>query len=179
MLFSVADLLKGPQGAANVFQVDEEPRFELEGARLLGNVTGVVELLRTQQGILVRSDLTVQAEVPCARCLKPKVTALLAQIEDEFRPTVDVFTGHRIFPEPEEFLDEDVLIDAQHVLNLDEPARQEFQLAIPTKPLCHEECVGLCSQCGKDLNEGECDCPPEGAELWSGLRHLLSEGATQ
>jgi len=179
VLFIVADLLKGPRGATKVYAIDEKPQFELEGARLLRDVTGSVELMRTQQGVLARADLQVDAEIPCARCLKAATTTLTAHIEDEFRPTVDVFSGQGAFPEPEELVDEDLLIDGQHVLNLDEPARQEFQLAIPTKPLCREECPGLCPHCGQDLSEGECNCLPETDERWSDLRHLLRERATQ
>ncbi|MGQ9553562.1 MAG: YceD family protein [Anaerolineae bacterium] len=179
MRFNVADLLKGPRGATRVFQIDEEPQFELEDAWLLGNLTGTVELMRTQQGILVRADLRVDAEVLCARCLKPTGTTLEAHMEEEFRPTVDVLTGHRVWPEPEEFLSDDVMIDGQHVLNLDEPARQEFEVAIPLKPLCQPDCPGLCPNCGKDLSQGDCECEPEADERWSDLRHLLDEGATQ
>jgi uncharacterized protein len=29
---------------------------------------------------------------------------------------------------------------------------------LPTKRLCSEDCKGLCPYCGKDLNEGRCDC---------------------
>jgi uncharacterized protein len=29
------------------------------------------------------------------------------------------------------------------------------------KPLCSEDCKGICPQCGQDLNEGECDCEIE------------------
>jgi uncharacterized protein len=179
MRFNVADLLKGPRGASSVFQIDEQPRFELEGAKLLGNLMGTVELMRTQQGILVIADLKADAGIPCARCLKPTRTTLEAHIEEEFRPTVDVFTGHRIWPEPEEFLSDDVMIDAQHVLDLDEPARQELEIAIPLKPLCRLACPGLCPSCGRDLGQGDCDCAPETDERWSDLRQFLSEGATQ
>ncbi|HEU4685139.1 MAG TPA: DUF177 domain-containing protein [Nitrospira sp.] len=39
--------------------------------------------------------------------------------------------------------------------------REHVILAAPMQPLCREECAGLCSRCGKDLNEGPCQCPPE------------------
>src|SRR5215831_17945422 len=32
-------------------------------------------------------------------------------------------------------------------------------LALPTRPLCAEECRGLCPRCGANLNAGPCGCP--------------------
>ena len=39
--------------------------------------------------------------------------------------------------------------------------REHVILVAPMRPLCREECAGLCARCGKDLNEGPCQCPPE------------------
>jgi uncharacterized protein len=39
---------------------------------------------------------------------------------------------------------------------------EQLHLAIPMKPLCREDCKGLCNQCGADLNEGSCGCGPVG-----------------
>jgi uncharacterized protein len=36
---------------------------------------------------------------------------------------------------------------------------EQIILALPTRPLCSEECKGLCPSCGKDLNTETCDCP--------------------
>ena len=36
--------------------------------------------------------------------------------------------------------------------------REQFLLALPTRPLCGEECRGLCPQCGVNLNLVACDC---------------------
>ena len=39
--------------------------------------------------------------------------------------------------------------------------REHIILAAPMQPLCQDDCAGLCSRCGKDLNEGPCGCPAE------------------
>ena len=36
--------------------------------------------------------------------------------------------------------------------------REQVLLALPTRPLCQEDCRGLCPQCGVNLNHTECDC---------------------
>lgn len=55
---------------------------------------------------------------------------------------------------------------------------EQIHLGIPMKPLCREDCQGLCGQCGADLNEGTCSCTPAGdlrlAKL-AGLRDKLGE----
>ncbi|MBN2789252.1 MAG: DUF177 domain-containing protein [Candidatus Delongbacteria bacterium] len=35
---------------------------------------------------------------------------------------------------------------------------ETFYLSLPLKKLCSGSCKGLCSQCGKNLNEGPCTC---------------------
>jgi uncharacterized protein len=45
-------------------------------------------------------------------------------------------------------------------VDLEPLLREQVILAVPFAPLCREDCKGLCSQCGSDLNEGACDCPP-------------------
>ena len=37
-------------------------------------------------------------------------------------------------------------------------------IELPLVALCDEECLGLCPQCGKNLNEGPCDCKPKDEE---------------
>lgn len=39
--------------------------------------------------------------------------------------------------------------------------REQVLLEIPITPLCKADCKGLCQSCGKDLNEGACDCRPQ------------------
>ncbi len=43
-------------------------------------------------------------------------------------------------------------------IDLDPDIREEFMLDYPVKPLCSADCKGLCSKCGKNKNEGGCNC---------------------
>jgi uncharacterized protein len=43
-------------------------------------------------------------------------------------------------------------------IDLNELMREQFYLALPMKPLCREDCRGLCPQCGTNLNLGGCEC---------------------
>lgn len=43
-------------------------------------------------------------------------------------------------------------------LDLDELVFSEVYMSLPTKHLCRDACKGICAKCGKNLNDGECDC---------------------
>jgi uncharacterized protein len=62
-------------------------------------------------------------------------------------------------------------------IDLAQLVREQFYLAIPMKPLCREECRGLCPECGTNRNTGSCDC----VQAWTdprldGLKGLLNKG---
>jgi uncharacterized protein len=48
-------------------------------------------------------------------------------------------------------------------------------VALPMQALCRADCRGLCPQCGKDWNEGPCQCTPQPDERWNALRVLQRE----
>ena len=56
---------------------------------------------------------------------------------------------------------------------------EQILIALPTRPLCGEECRGLCPQCGINRNSGQCACVVEsGDPRWSALRNLkIDRGA--
>jgi uncharacterized protein len=43
-------------------------------------------------------------------------------------------------------------------INLEPLVREQVLLALPTRPLCAEDCRGLCGGCGMDLNTESCRC---------------------
>ena len=59
------------------------------------------------------------------------------------------------------------------VLDLSEAVRQYALLALPMKPLCQEDCAGLCPQCGANLNGGSCSCGRDCiSSPWAQLKSL-------
>ena len=58
-------------------------------------------------------------------------------------------------------------------IDLSKDIRDYALLAIPMKKLCSEDCKGLCPRCGKNLNEGPCDCKEETMDpRWEPLQKL-------
>ncbi|MBA7616038.1 hypothetical protein ES703_23329 [subsurface metagenome] len=134
-------------------------------------VQGVVRLMRTDHGILVKGTLDTESELTCSRCLSLFNYPLTLYIEEEYFPTTDMVSGAPL-PLPEE--PDCFTIDEHNILDLTEAIRQYALLTVPMKPLCHQDCAGLCPTCGINLNQASCDCPPEPADpRWSELSKLV------
>jgi len=56
-------------------------------------------------------------------------------------------------------------------IHLDEFLNEQIVLSRPMKHLCSENCKGLCTRCGANLNEGSCDCKEEASDpRWDALK---------
>ncbi|MEE0945611.1 MAG: DUF177 domain-containing protein [Acutalibacteraceae bacterium] len=71
---------------------------------------------------------------------------------------------------------DDIIIVEDYKLDLDELVYTEIIISLPMKHLCREDCKGLCSICGKNLNEGGCNCETKQIDpRLSALAELLKE----
>ena len=166
MQINVSQQLKASIGSIRNYEVSEI--VDIAGRNSM--VQGQVGLMRTDRGILVKGTLRTEVEVTCSRCLSLFSCPLVLNIEEEYSPITDVVSGASL-PLPEE--PGCFTIDERHILDLTEAVRQYVLLAIPMKPICREGCAGLCPSCGHNLNQGPCNCLPQGTEpYWSELSKL-------
>ena len=175
MYFNVSQLLKAPSGSQRTFDVDEMLTLtdDRHLSRHLSRVLGTVRVLRTDKSIWVSAALDSEVVCTCSRCLVQFEQPVHFTIEEEFFPMVDVSTGGRVARS--EDVDESSYIDANHILDLREVAKQYSTLTVPMKPVCSEDCRGLCSSCGANLNEAPCTCDKTPKDLrWGPLLELAS-----
>jgi uncharacterized protein len=172
MIFNVAQLMKSLVGTSLVSDINEENVQLDEDIKVVGPVSGQVRLRHINQGLLVDGQIDLTVELTCTRCLKTFEQELHLELDERFRPTVDVVTG---MPLPAIEEDDVFPIDDHHQVDLTEPVRQHLLLAIPIATVCKEDCAGLCAQCGKDLNLGPCECKPEVDTRLSVLKTLLED----
>ena len=59
--------------------------------------------------------------------------------------------------------------------DLDDIVRTVFVLNLDSKLLCKEDCQGLCCRCGKNLNDGPCNCQKELDPRFAALKQLLEK----
>lgn len=121
----------------------EEPFFD--------KVNISLNLQKLHNQIVLETELQLNARFECDRCISDFNTILEAKYH-----TVYLFGNHP--DEDNESLNVTYLrADASEIL-LDNDIRDYALLAVPMKKLCKDDCKGLCPECGKNLNEGSCDC---------------------
>ncbi len=54
--------------------------------------------------------------------------------------------------------DLDITYLSHEYIELSDVLTEQLQLQVPFQPLCQENCKGICSRCGTDLNKGLCAC---------------------
>ena len=94
-------------------------------------------------------------ELACSRCLEPYRLPVDAEFDLRYQPhSANQGEGER-------GIEEDDLSTAFYegdTIDLGQLMREQFYLAIPMKPLCGDDCRGLCPVCGTNLNRTACDC---------------------
>ncbi len=175
MQYNVAQLLKGSTGVERRYDMREEIRDLDPDLEPITPLVGSVTLMRTSQGILVTGRMRVTLRLTCHRCLGPMTSEVELELEEEFYPQAD-FAEASLDELPEVELDEALLIDEHHVLDLSEVIRQGLWLSAPMEAICRPDCAGLCPRCGGDRNVGECVCKDEEIDpRWAVLQTLLSD----
>ena len=59
--------------------------------------------------------------------------------------------------------------------DLEDIVRTIFVLNLDSKLLCKDDCAGLCCRCGKNLNDGPCNCQKEIDPRFAALKQLLEK----
>ena len=167
---NVSQQLKGAIGTVRYAEVDDE----VEIAGWEEHVGGRVKLTRTDRGILVQGTLETGAALVCSRCLSAFPYPLRLSIEEVYEETSDASAAA---PPPQADEASGFKIEENRIIDLTEAVRQYAGLALPMKPLCREDCTGLCPACGHNLNEGQCGCPvTETDPRWATLSRLATTG---
>jgi len=114
-------------------QIDPNPPF---GVAYPNPFNCEVKASIVDEQVLIRADLNGHALLTCSRCLEQFPYGLKANFE--------VIVGVE-----------------QGDIELSSEITQALVLVLPMKPLCQENCRGLCAHCGQNLNAKECPCKPE------------------
>jgi uncharacterized protein len=100
--------------------------------------------------LLVTGALRTTATLRCSRCLA--VFDLALQV------------GQFVFHQD---------LHGEDFVDLTANIREDIILELPQRALCRQGCKGLCARCGKNLNEGDCQCEPSRVEMrWHVLDQL-------
>ena len=114
--------------------------------KVRGDITNTAGYMR------MRLDLSVNYTAECARCRSTVNGKFSLDLEKTVAPR------NLLLDLDEDRLDDYAIIE-DGFLDMDEQLRAQLEMEFPVRFLCREDCKGLCQRCGKNLNEGECDCP--------------------
>jgi uncharacterized protein len=143
--------------------LDREPLLEISPVRMAGEVS------RVEGGYALRAQIAYEGKLECSRCLADYPFAE----RQEF--SLLLYPGKP--PQGADVLlsrdDLDIHFYQDPLLALSPLTEERIQMAIPMKPLCRQDCRGLCARCGSDLNAGPCGCAmTEVDPRWAALRSL-------
>lgn len=122
---------------------------------VVGQVRNIAGMLRLQM------ELTTTLSSVCDRCGTP--------FDQKFRQSYECMLAEEL--EDEE--NDEILLLENDTVDLSELARETLILNMPTKTLCREDCRGLCSGCGANLNFEPCRCKKEIDPRLQSLAKLL------
>ncbi len=112
-------------------------------------------------------------EAACARCLEPVAQHLEKDFDLIFRPLGSDRRGEEVSISEAET---EIGYYQGEGLELADAVKEQVLLAAPVKVVCRESCKGFCALCGKNLNEGACECSPVVADpRWDALRDFKKD----
>ena len=118
-------------------------------------VTLAFDIHKKNREVTLVGRMSTVLQLQCSRCVEPFALPVDASFDLFYLPHTEN-TG-----EGEVEIEEDDLETAFYrddVIDLGQLMREQFYLVLPMKPLCRDDCRGLCPQCGVNLNQSACDC---------------------
>jgi uncharacterized protein len=164
MKIQIDDVKDVPKELTYTEEVEELNRRLASGVQDYRIVDGlVVELTHYRAGLdlFFQGALRAEGRGTCSRCAEEYPFPIDV-------PFTFVLTPRAAGDTVEHELSEDDLslsfYDGKEI-DVTPLVHEQAILALPTRPLCSEECLGLCTRCGANLNAGPCACPPARAPL--------------
>jgi uncharacterized protein len=126
-----------------------------EAFKVVAPVDVTAALRKDAQKVRLVGRVGTTLELDCSRCLEPFTVPIDATFDMLFLPA-----GANTGEGEQEVGEEDLGVSfyKDDTIDLGEVLREQFYLALPMKPLCREDCQGLCPVCGRNRNRERCDC---------------------
>jgi uncharacterized protein len=168
MKINIGPILK--QKGLKLHETWEEP-FPLPDPKFEGLVRLKFTFTNVGRSILAEGLIEGNVSLSCGKCLSDFLFPFSCQLSEQFFSAL----------EPPNFLEEEISMEEfsiysygdDNMIDLLEPIRQTVILNLPMHPLCQKGCKGLCPQCGKNKNEGDCTCSAEFKdERWAVLKDI-------
>jgi uncharacterized protein len=131
---------------------------------ITGNIQGDLTVTREFDNIRVSGRVTAPLALSCSRCLADYTSFVDTSFTIFFRKETAVTPS----AEDELELGEMDLLSSSYSgdeIDLTHEIEEQVAMEIPLKPLCDDDCKGLCHECGIDLNTSGCSCSKKPASF--------------
>jgi len=155
MIFEVEDI---PEGGLSLNLFEPKGQFEINqpDCSLSDDIKLKGRLTRIEQDVCFSGELQAILQLACARCLTLFFYNVETRIKVNFVPSEKkTVQGNEIEIKQ---LDIEKEIYEGHQVDLKCAVRDQILLEVPLMHFCREDCKGLCSECGIDLNSSQCEC---------------------
>ncbi|MEW6265527.1 MAG: YceD family protein [Thermodesulfobacteriota bacterium] len=127
-----------------------------EPLTLAAALEGNLRVEKAGARILIKGRVRCAFQAVCARCLEE----FILPVEEEIMVVFTPFTGEPTQEELEaEALNLEIFTGDE--IDLWPFIKEHLVLGWPIKTLCREDCQGLCPVCGRNRNQGQCQCPTQ------------------
>lgn len=120
--------------------------------RLLSKIGIDLQVTRVLKEVTVTGNVQLSIQTSCSRCVEP--------VRIELSPYVSL-----VLSPADKISDEDD--DLEHEtyrgdeIDLSNYLMEQIAISLPIKVVCNEDCKGLCTICGTNLNQETCTCESE------------------
>lgn len=162
----------------HTFTADDLSLDEGEGTRLLPGAVVAGTAGRQGDEVRLRGKVSARVESSCHRCARVVTVPVEVEFDAPYaRAGAEGAPAENVELNPPDL---DFSFYEEDVIAVDELAREQILLALPTRLLCREDCRGLCATCGADLNEEACACGRAGVDpRWAALAALKQDRSSE
>jgi uncharacterized protein len=123
--------------------------------RIMSDVALALRVRKDGEKCRLTGGVRTRVQLSCCRCLEPFEVPSDLEVDLLYLPH-SANVGEAESEITAEELSTAFYRDDQ--IDLGELVREQLQLSLPMKPLCRDDCRGLCPVCGTNLNTGRCSC---------------------
>ena len=165
--------LKKLPAKVNHIHFEEKPialELKQEGTSFDAPVIADLTVFISGDKLVCQGKVKTKVNLQCSRCL----TVFSYPLETKLDFVLELRDGQIKGSSVEE--ETEFSFPSWDEVEIDNLVREIILLALPLKPLCSEDCKGLCPVCGTDLNSSTCNCQKEKVDpRWEKLKDLLNK----
>lgn len=127
-----------------------------ESIKIVMPVKASLKIDKKGSEVIITGTAKGTVELQCSRCLKVLDMDIDSIINVVYHPASEINKEEHYELKGDEL---DTGFYRNDTIDTEDLLKEQLVLNLPMKPLCSNDCKGLCPKCGVDLNIAQCNCP--------------------